>query len=532
MVLTVVFCQVLKSIFQVANTQITTLLATQVAQRVQQKVLSTVLDMPFAEASRYKVGELTNFVVTPAENVAQVLVQGVNWFTSMLTVIAYVVVLCSISVPLFLAAFLMFGSVVWVQRRVGSKIGFLSYQLAMQQGDVSRKVVEGVSGLRLVHAFHRQELVKNQVSRLQDNFIRTLQTLSQKMALLGPLSDSILFAGLGCFLLMGFFLFKENRSSLMPDLLTFIAVLNRMSARISQAGVGWSNIKTYFNRISILNSLLSFDQNRSKSIPGFSIKSFQQRIIFDKLSLRYSDRQEWALRNINLVLEKGSSLALVGPSGSGKSSLADLLLGLYEPTEGRILVDGVDLKEIKPEAWRNQLGVVSQDTILFNASVHENLLFAKPDASDQEIIEALKGADALGFINNLPQGVHTIIGERGFMLSGGQRQRLALARALLRQPAILILDEATSALDTQAEQAVQATIDALPAGGTRLIIAHRLSTIRNVDRIAILDQGRLVEIGNHWELLALNGLYANLWNKQSGKDMETDKNQSRLVSLK
>jgi len=232
--------------------------------------------------------------------------------------------------------------------------------------------------------------------------------------------------------------------------------------------------------------------------------------------LRYPSRDECALKGIQLELKKGRSLALVGPSGSGKSSLADLLLGLYEPTEGRVTIDGVPLGETETASWRNLLGVVSQDTLLFNATVRENLLFAKPDATESEIVECLQGADALGFIQNLPQGLDTLVGERGFMLSGGQRQRLAIARALLRKPAVLILDEATSALDTNAEQSVQATIDSLPAGGTRLIIAHRLSTIRNADQIAVLDGGDVVELGTHDELLDKRGLYWELWQKQTG----------------
>lgn len=516
LVLAVVICQVIKSILQVANTQFTTLLATQVAQNVQQKVLGIVLDMPFPDASRHKVGELTNFVVSPAESVAQVLIHSVNLFSNGMTLIAYVVVLCAISVPLFIAALVMFGGVVWVQRKVGSKIGALSYQLAFQQGDLSRKVVEGVAGLRLVHAFQRQDLVKSQVAGLQDRFIQTLRSLNQKLAVLGPLSESLLLAGLGGFLLVGFFLFKENRSSLLPDLLTFIAVLNRMSARVSQAGVGWSQIKTFFNRVSIINPLLLSTQSKPKSNRTRLIGPFHERIVFENVGLRYPERHEWALRNIQLTLEKGTSLALVGPSGSGKSSLADLLLGLFEPTEGRILVDGVDLKELRLDAWREQLGVVSQDTLLFNASIKENLQFAKPDASEHEIYEALRSGDALSFVVALPQGIHTVIGERGFMLSGGQRQRLALARALLRNPAILILDEATSALDTNSEQAVQATIDSLPSGGTRVVIAHRLSTIRNADLIVVLNNGSVVESGTHEQLTAVSGLYLELWRKQSG----------------
>jgi len=517
LIVVAVFCQVGKSISQVLNTQNSTLISAQAAQKVQQKALSTILDMNFAASSRHKLGELTNYVVVPAESVAQVLIHGLNLFTNILTVIAYVVVLSTISLPLFGAALLLFSLVIWLQKMVGRKVGELSHRMAVQQADLSRKVVEGISGLRLVHAFHRQSLVKDQVVVLQNRFIQTMRELNNRLALLGPLSESLLLVGLGGFLLVGFFLFRENRANLLPDLLTFIAVLNRLSQRISQLGVGWSTLKAYSSRVEVLNTILSTQADGMQRRGGRVISQFLDSICIENVSLKYSSRNDFALNGVNLELKKGRSLALVGPSGSGKSSLADLLLGLYDPTFGSITIDGLALGEIETASWRSLLGVVSQDTLLFNTTVRENLLFAKPEATEAEIIACLKGADAWGFIESLPQKLDTLIGERGFMLSGGQRQRLAIARALLRKPAILILDEATSALDTNAEQAVQTTIDSLPAGGTRLIIAHRLSTIRNADCIAVLECGRVVEMGTHEELIAKCGLYKELWAKQSGE---------------
>jgi ABC-type multidrug transport system fused ATPase/permease subunit len=279
-----------------------------------------------------------------------------------------------------------------------------------------------------------------------------------------------------------------------------------------------------------LNEILGTKQEEMVRAGGKEVTQFEDMIRFEHVSLQYPGREEHALCDISLVLEKGKSLALVGPSGSGKSSIADLLLGLYEPTAGRITVDGVNIRDMDIGSWRGQLGTVSQDTLLFNATVRDNMLFAKPDATDPEILEALKAADAEDFIQKLPQRLETLVGERGFILSGGQRQRLAIARALLRKPAILILDEATSALDTNAEQAVQVTLDSLMTSGTRLIIAHRLSTIKNADQIVVLNHGRIVESGSHSELLSQDGLYASLWHKQSGGSEVARPNPVRLIS--
>lgn len=530
LVASAVLCQVGKSVFQVLNTQVSTLLSAMAAQQVQQKALGIILDMNFGHASRHKVGELTNFVVVPAESVAQVLINGLNFVTNLLTILAYVVVLCTISIPLFVAALFLFGAVVWMQKLVGRKIGWLSHTMALQQADLSRKVVEGIGGLRLVHAFHRRDLIKDQVSVLQNRFIQTMRELNLRLAMLGPLSESLLLIGLGGFLLVGFFLFKSNRYTLLPDLLTFIAVLNRLSQRVSQLGIGWSTLRAYASRVSVLNEILGTKPEQMLRTCGKEIPQFPVVIRFENVSLQYTGREEHALRDINLELERGKSLALVGPSGSGKSSLADLLLGLYEPTGGRISVDDVDLRDLDVASWRGLLGVVSQDTLLFNASVRDNLLFANPEATNAEMIDSLRAADALDFIEKLPKGLETLVGERGFMLSGGQRQRLAIARALLRKPAILILDEATSALDTNAEQAVQATLDSLASGGTRLIIAHRLSTIKNADRILVLDKGQIVESGCHNDLLRKNGLYASLWHIQSGVSETINASPTREMS--
>jgi ATP-binding cassette subfamily B protein/subfamily B ATP-binding cassette protein MsbA len=513
-----VLCQVAKSVLQVANSQVTNFTAASVALSVQRQTLGTILGMRFDAASRFKVGELTNMVVVPAESVSGLVVYSLGWLTNFLTVFAYVVVLCGISPLLFCAAILLFGTVVWLQRLVGRNIAQLSHQLGTQQGELSRMMVEGIGALRLVHAFQRHAFFRRQVEALQTTFIDTMQSLNGRMALLGPMSESLMLLGLGAFLLAGFFLFRENRASLLPDLLTFIAVLNRLSAKITAATIGWSEMVKNFGKISIMNQLLEVARAEPPRPAGRAVGTISNEIRFENVSLCYPGRAEHAVAGVSISVPVGSTVALVGASGSGKSSMADLLLGLYEPTAGRITVDGVDLRDIDMNSWRDLLGVVSQDTILFNATVRENLMFAQPDATVSEIMAAIDAAGAREFVDRLPNGIETLLGERGFMLSGGQRQRLAIARALLRHPALLILDEATSALDTHAERAVQATLDTMPSGGTRLVIAHRLSTIQNADMIVVMDHGRVVECGTHAELLKRYGLYAGLWRRQSGND--------------
>jgi ABC-type multidrug transport system fused ATPase/permease subunit len=236
-------------------------------------------------------------------------------------------------------------------------------------------------------------------------------------------------------------------------------------------------------------------------------------VVFHDVHFHYGDDDE-VLHDIDFHIAPGQVIALVGPSGAGKTSIANLLCRFYDPTHGRILVDGYDLCQVQLRSLRRHVAVVLQDTFLFNATVRENLLYGKPDASEQELVAAAQAAYAHEFIEQLPNGYDTEIGERGVRLSGGQRQRLALARAILADPRILILDEATSSVDAEAEYLIQQALEEVMKGRTSLVIAHRLSTIRNADQIIALAEGRISEVGNHDELLTRGGLYSQLYRRQ------------------
>jgi ATP-binding cassette subfamily B protein len=235
----------------------------------------------------------------------------------------------------------------------------------------------------------------------------------------------------------------------------------------------------------------------------------------DDVGFSYAGADRPTLSGIDVTVSAGHSLAIVGETGSGKTTLSYLIPRLYDVTDGRVLIDGIDVRDMSFDTLAATVGVVSQETYLFHASVADNLRFAKPDATDAELVAAAKIAQIHDHLESLPDGYDTIVGERGYRFSGGEKQRLAIARAVLRDPPILVLDEATSALDTQTEQAVQEAIDALSAGRTTITIAHRLSTIRDADEILVLDDGQIAERGRHDELLALGGSYAALVNRDS-----------------
>jgi len=251
-----------------------------------------------------------------------------------------------------------------------------------------------------------------------------------------------------------------------------------------------------------------------KDMPGaVALPAIEGHVALEHLSFAYSPGQ-YALRDVSLEVKPGQTIAIVGPSGAGKTTIANLLPRFYEATEGSILVDGKDIRTVTMQSLRQQIGIVPQETVLFNGTVYDNILYGRLDATHEEVIAAAKAANAHNFIDRMPDQYQTHIGERGAKLSGGQRQRISIARAILKDPRILILDEATSALDTESEKLVQQALDKLMIGRTSFVIAHRLSTVQRADMIVVLDKGRLVEQGTHSELLALGGLYSTLYQVQ------------------
>ena len=263
-------------------------------------------------------------------------------------------------------------------------------------------------------------------------------------------------------------------------------------------------------------SVLDMQETVNDKPNAVQLPKVQGKVSVENVTFSYDDKHN-ALENVSLEVSPGQMIAFVGPSGAGKSTIANLIPRFYDVNAGAIKIDGFDIRDVTLNSLREQIGIVPQETLLFNTTVLENIRYGRLDATDEEVIAAAKAANADEFICNLPNGYQTQIGERGLNLSGGQRQRMAIARAMLKNPQILILDEATSALDTESEKIVQAALDELMVGRTSFVIAHRLSTIFAADQIFVIDKGKICEHGTHAELLKLGGLYSNLYNIQFGK---------------
>ncbi len=376
-------------------------------------------------------------------------------------------------------------------------------------GRILNQVDEMFSGIRIIKGFNARDYTLNKFEEEIDHYARVNVSMARKNELASPVSEF-----LGVFVVAGILLYGGNlvlnQQSAMDgaSFLTYLIIFTQVLTPAKSISKAFSNIQRALasaDRIFVVVDTPSAITDKADAREDIS---FKESITMSKVSFAYEN--EWVLRDINLEIPQGKTIALVGPSGSGKSTLVDLIPRFYDPTEGQVLVDGNHIKDYKLEAIRDLMGIVTQESILFNDTVFNNIAFGKPKATHAEVVAAAKIANAHDFILKLESGYQTSIGERGTKLSGGQRQRLSIARAVLKNPPVLILDEATSALDSESESLVQEALANLMKGRTSIVIAHRLSTIQNADEIIVLQEGRILERGTHHQLINHNGLYKKL----------------------
>jgi subfamily B ATP-binding cassette protein MsbA len=427
------------------------------------------------------------------------------------TVLIFAVTIFFINWKLACIAFFVLPIVAVPMTIVGKKLRKLSKSSQEKMADINSLLVETFIGVRIVRAFCAES---KEVAKFRDHnqkYYKLAMKSIKRMIILGNATE---LTGVA----MALFIIYFSGRQVISGELSFGAFALFMAALLSL-------IKP-FKKLSQVNSIMQQALAASTRIyevldapvsvkqkpDAKEIKDFFSGVRYERVYSTYGEHD--ILKDINLEVKKGSMLAIVGPSGSGKTTMVDLIPRFYDPREGRILIDGTDIKDVTLKSLRQKIGIVTQETILFNDTIKGNILYGKPEATDKELEAAAVQAHAHEFIKNLPNGYDTIIGDRGMKLSGGERQRIAIARALLKNPPILILDEATSQLDTESERIVQEALDRLIQGRTVFVIAHRLSTVRNAHRIVVLDRGMIVEQGTHQELIQKDGLYKRLYSMQ------------------
>jgi subfamily B ATP-binding cassette protein MsbA len=384
-----------------------------------------------------------------------------------------------------------------------------------QHGEMTSVVQETVSGIRLVKSFGAEGVEVARFSEASNRYAQLTVRLTRLSQLAGPVTEVIGVSVATALLWLGARQVLLERSMSGADLIAFLLYALRMLQPIKQLSQLPTTAQSSFAAAERLFEILDAPSESQTDTGTRATASFENEIAFEDVSFAYAEAP--VLSDVSFTARKGEIIALVGASGAGKSTLVDLIPRFYEVQQGRITIDGVDTRELKLPALRSLTGIVSQDTVLFNDTVRNNIAYGSERAyTDLAVESAARAANAHAFIAELPDGYATVLGERGTRLSGGQRQRLAIARALLRDPPILILDEATSALDTESERLVQEAVDRLLEGRTVFVIAHRLSTIVHANQILVLDRGQIVERGTHAELLAAGGAYNRLYTLQFG----------------
>ena len=493
-----------------------------VTRDLRNSVYRHLAHLPLGYFTQMKAGQILSRVINDTFETRLILTQIVTQsLQSASLVIVYIAILFSISWKLSLIAMIILPLLGFSLQPMLKRLRRGNLRRGNVHGEMTSVLQETISGIRLVKASGTESYEESRFADGSNKYARSSLKLA-RLALVAPPVTEIIGTVIAVLILwIGAWQVLQSGTMTGATLLAFLTLVLRLLQPLKQLSqmrtTAQSSLASAERLFEILDSPAEFQRDSGTRDKA----TFERDVRFDHITFSYGEGP--VLVDINLTARKGEVIALVGPSGSGKSTLVDLIPRFYEPTEGRILLDGIDTREIKLPVLRGLTGIVSQETVLFHDTVRNNIAYGAAEKYSQAQIEAAaKAANAHDFITELPRGYDTLLGERGTRLSGGQRQRLAIARALLSDPPILILDEATSALDTESERLVQEAVDRLLQGRTVFVIAHRLSTITHADQIVFLDRGEIVEQGTHAELLAKRGAYSRLYELQFGGNGATD----------
>lgn len=505
----------LKNLFGYLQSNLMTFVEQALVRDIRNQLYRHIHELPLAYFSNERTGNLISRVM----NDVNVVNSGISatFYTLIrepLLVLVYLAIALILSWKLTLIAFIVFPLVLLVIAWVGRRVHRESGQVQERMADLTSVLHETITGVKVVKAFGMEEFENRKFIRGNENYFRTVLKITKIRNLSSPTTEFLSAVAGGAIIWYGGMQVLSHETMKASEFLGFLFAIFQLMPPIKEL----SNVNNRVQEATAAGrrvfEILDTQPNIQDVASPVRLNDFTSSIDFNNVSFVY-DAGDIVLTDITMSIKKGEVVAIVGPSGSGKSTLVDLVSRFYDPSSGSITIDNVDLRLVELRSLRSLIGIVTQETILFNDTVRNNIAYGLDDCSRERIIAAAKAANAHDFIVDMPNGYESIIGERGVKISGGERQRIALARAILKNPPILILDEATSALDTESEILVQEAIEHLMTGRTSIVIAHRLSTVQNADRIIVLEGGRIVESGKHRELLGNSrGLYKKLYDLQ------------------
>lgn len=482
-----------------------------IVRDIRDRLYVHMLYLPMSFIHRDSTGAMVSRVINDAGAVQGLLAYTIkDLFVESGTVIILVVVALYRRWDLTLISIVVLPVAFYFVSRLGKRLKKVSEHTQQKISTLTEIISESFSGNKIVKSFCREEDERERFRKKNHDYYRELMRSTRIIEATSLMMEFVGGIGIAFVLWYGGSLVLGGQITA-GDFFSFLAAIFLIytpARRLAAASNSLQQAKAPLERVE---RLLLEEREQGGRV---ELKGFNNEIVFDKVSFRYPGLEEDALYDINLRIRKGEVIALVGRSGAGKTTFVDLIPRFHSPGSGSVKIDGIDISELSLSSLRSHIGIVSQDVILFNETVRANIAYGKNGASEQEIINAAKAAFAHDFIMEFPDGYNTVVGERGVRLSGGQKQRLSIARAILKNPPVLILDEATSALDTESEMMVQKALENLMHDRTAFVIAHRLSTVRRADRIIVLENGRIAEIGTHDELLSADGIYKNLHSLQ------------------
>ena len=486
---------------------------TGVVRDIRNQLYRKITSLPLGFFSEERKGDIIARMSGDVQEVESSIMSSLDMlFKNPILIIVYFCTLLFVSWQLTLFTIIFVPIFGWFMGVVGRKLKRRSIEAQALWSDTMSQVEETLGGLRIIKAFCAEKKMNERFDHVNSHYRNDIMRVNIRQSMAHPMSEFLGTVMIIIVLWFGGILVLNNKTITGPSFIYYMVILYSIIQPLKDFSKAGYNIPKGLASMERIDKILKAENTIKEAVHPQQIDSFEHEITFRNVSFRYGE--QWVLKDINLTIPKGRTIALVGQSGGGKSTLVDLIPRYYDVQEGEVLIDGVNVKDLGLYDLRQLIGNVNQEAILFNDTFRNNIAFGVDNASDEEVAEAARIANAYDFIMASEKGFDTNIGDRGGRLSGGQRQRLSIARAILKNPPIMILDEATSALDTESERLVQDALERLMKTRTTVAIAHRLSTIRNADEICVLHEGCIVERGSHDELLAFNGYYKKLHDMQ------------------